>query len=413
MSNRIKVLELGWEFPPYLTGGLGPACYGISKALSHEVDLTIIIPRSDEKFSMDNVDIIGLNQFYFYDETATLKFISKFGDHHEEVFELSFVNKKVSAAECRDLLMDEDSYGPDIMRKVEVYTEMVEQLSSHLNFDVVHAHDWLTFQAAMRLKYRTAKPLLVHVHSLETDRTNPQARNQVYDIEHNAMELADRVLPVSYFTKRCIVDYYGINADKIFPVHNGIEPVRKFRRGKTHEEKWVLFFGRITRQKGPDYLWETAVKLSKHMDDIRFYIAGSGDILPRLKNKVEESGISDKVVFTGHLKKDQLHELLSQSDVYFMPSLSEPFGLSAVEAAQFDIPCVITKQSGVSEMLLNALCADCWDTDSLANYIYGLLHYQGLHDTVVENTRKDLVPITWENSTKEVMRSYKAVLDIA
>lgn len=411
MSEHIHVLELGWEFPPYFTGGLGPAVYGLSKALSKEVHLTIIVPRSDAKFTVNRVNVIGLNQFYFYDETATLHFKSKFGDRHEKLIELSFRHTNFSAAEARDLLMDEDSYGPNLMRKVEVYSEMVTQLSKHLYFDLVHAHDWLTFQAAMRLKYATAKPLLVHIHSLETDRSQPDTRNTVYDIEKHAMEQADRVLPVSNFTKDCIVRLYLIPSEKIFPVHNGIRPVRKYRIEKNTNEKWVLFFGRITRQKGPDFLWETAVKLSKSMDNIRFYIAGTGDLLNRLKDKLNESGISHNVVFTGHLKKEELQNLLAQTDVYFMPSISEPFGLSAVEATQFDIPCVITKQSGVSEMLHNALLADYWDTDRLANYIYGLLHYKGLRNTVISKSQKDLKQITWVNAAKDVLRCYDDVLN--
>jgi hypothetical protein len=411
MSERINVLKLGWEFPPYFTGGLGPAVYGLSKALSKEVNLNIIVPRSDAKFRVNRVNVIGLNQFYFYEETATLHFKSKFGDRHEKTIELFFRDTTFSAAEARDLLMDADSYGPNLMRKVEVYTEMVTQLSKHLHFDVVHAHDWLTFQAAMRLKYATGKPLLVHIHSLETDRSQPDARNTLYEIEKHAMEQADRVLPVSNFTKDCIERLYQVPSEKIFPVHNGIRPVRKFRIEKNTDEKWVLFFGRITRQKGPDFLWETAVKLSKAMDHVRFYIAGTGDLLGRLQDKLNESGISDKVVFTGHLQKDQLQNLLAQTDVYFMPSISEPFGLSAVEATQFDIPCVISKQSGVSEMLHNALLADYWDTDRLANYIYGLLHYKGLRQVIVKKSEKDLTEITWGNAAKEVIRCYHEVLD--
>src|SRR5258706_11680616 len=207
----------------------------------------------------------------------------------------------------------------------------------------------------MKLKEKTGKPLLVHVHSLETDRVYPEARNDVYDIEQQAMKAADRVLPVSEYTKNSIINNYGIDPEKIFPVYNAIESHEIFHTERKDDEKRVLFLGRITRQKGPKFLLETMTKLCPIMPKVKFYIAGTGDQAELLQQEVEKAGLSNQVVFTGHVKREKVFELLASSDAFFMPSASEPFGLSALEAAEFNLPCVISKQSGVSEVLHNVL----------------------------------------------------------
>ncbi len=421
MNRKLKILKLGWEFPPMLTGGLGPACYGLSKALSNYVDLTIIIPRSDINFKLDQANIIGLNNLTYdevkqelvthdYNEFAIIEATNINLDSYPIDVKVDLKEYTVTAKEASSLFSDTDSYGPNIMRKVAAYTDVVLKLAKKHDFDIIHAHDWITFPAALKLKQKTRKPLVVHVHSLESDRVHPEARNMVYDIELEAMQKADRIIPVSNFTKESIVNYYGISPDKIVPVHNGIEETLGYKVEKKNNEKWVLFIGRVTRQKGPEYLFETAAKLINKMDNVRFYIAGTGDRLLELKHKTEMSGLQDKIIFTGHLGKAKVRELLSQSDAYFMPSVSEPFGLSALEAAQFDIPCVISKQSGVAEVLPNALKADYWDTNKLANYLYGVLNYNGLRDTVVESTRKDIQNVSWEKAAQQVYHSYESLM---
>ncbi|MEO5674561.1 MAG: glycosyltransferase family 4 protein, partial [Chitinophagales bacterium] len=306
---------------------------------------------------------------------------------------------------------DDDSYGPAIMRKVQAYADVAERLTDIISFDVIHAHDWITYTAGVRLKNKTEKPLLVHVHSLETDRAHPQARNQTYYIEHEGMMNADRVLPVSEYTKHSITEYYGIDASKIFPVYNAIEMENVFHEARTDHEKRVLFLGRITRQKGPKFLFETMTKLCRKMNNVKFYIAGTGDQAEVLKREVEAAGIAHQVVFTGFVRKDKVNHLFASVDAYFMPSVSEPFGLSALEAALFNIPCVISKQSGVSEVLHNVLKADCWDTDKLANYLYAVLNYESLCETMTRLTADDVKNISWDSSAREALKSYKHVLN--
>ncbi len=404
-----------------LTGGLGPACYGLSKALSNYVDLTIIVPRSDINFKLEQANIIGLNNLTYedvklelkthsYKEFAVTETVHVQIDSYPIDIKMNLEEFTVTGHEANALFADTDSYGPNIMKKVAAYTDMVLKLAAKHDFDIIHAHDWITFPAALKIKQRTRKPLVVHVHSLESDRVHPGARNMVYEIEQEAMQKADMVIPVSHFTKENIIRFYGINPDKITPVHNGIDETTSFKVKRDNNEKWVLFLGRVTRQKGPEYLFETAAKLIKKMDNVKFYIAGTGDRLLELKHKTEMSGLQDKIIFTGHISKPEVKDLLSKADAYFMPSISEPFGLSALEAAQFDIPCVISRQSGVAEVLPNALKADYWDTNKLANYLYGVLNYDGLKDTLIENTRKDVANVSWEKAAQEVYNSYQSLM---
>ena len=419
--SKIRVLMLGWEFPPLVTGGLGPASYGLATALASFTNLRIILPRSDVNFKMKKVNIIGLNHLDFDENTSDLVIpdfkwflatenITTETEEKQPEVRIAFKKREVSGSELKSLFDDPDSYGPNIMRKVQAYAEVVEQLTGLIEFDVIHAQDWMTYPAAIRLKRKTSKPLLVHVHSLETDRAHPEARNKVYYIEREGMIHADRVLPVSDYTKHSIADYYGINATKIFPVYNAIDTTEAFHEARNDEEKRILFLGRITRQKGPKYLLETMVKLCKRMNKVKFCIAGTGDLLETLRLEVANEGITDHAEFTGFVKKDKVQGLLASADAYFMPSVSEPFGLSALEAAQFNVPCVISKQSGVSEVLHNVLKADFWDTDKLANYLYAVLNYNGLRQTMTRLTSIDLKNISWDNSAREVLKSYKHVL---
>jgi len=434
LSPKPKVLTLGWEFPPLLTGGLGIACYGLAKALSKYVDLTVIVPQSDPNLPTEHFKLIGLNHIpftqseslkesqleklrYDYADFATVKKIDlDLNPYPLEIplIESILIQKKglelfkepiieLKASEAFALFQDKDIYGPNIMRKVAAYTEVVCRLSENIDFDMIHAHDWITFAAAIKIKERTGKPLLVHIHSLETDRVHPQARNDVYYIEQAAMQMADRVLPVSQFTRDNIVQYYGIPYQKITPIHNGVEPIQKFKNKKSNQkEKWVVFLGRVTRQKGPFMILETALKLIKRMPEVKFYVAGLGDQLGHLKYLVYENNVQDYFVFTGFISKKEVGELLSRADVYFMPSISEPFGLSAVEAAQFDVPCIISKQSGVSELMPNALKADFWDTDKFSDLLHAVMNFEGIRETLVNLTRKDLEKINWEISARNV-----------
>ncbi len=432
--SKLKVLTLGWEFPPLYAGGLGPACYGLTNALSRYVDNTIILPRSDQNFKVKNVNIIGLNHLVSakrnirqdkvdsinkdeinWENELFTSYPLDVPQHHFTQLINSEKSKNMSMEERLHIFSEKDIYGANIMKKVAAYTDIVCELAENIEFDIIHAHDWITYSAAVQLKRRTLRPLVVHVHSLETDRVHTQSRNAVYEIERVGMLYADRVLPVSKFTKQCIINHYGIAEEKICPVYNGYDADFNLRSRRKHQtakkEKKVLFLGRITAQKGPEYLIETAQKLFTKMDNVKVCIAGTGDMKPHLEYLVEKNNLKNKIVFTGFLNKAGVKKLLSKTDAYIMPSVSEPFGLSAVEAAQYDIPCVISKQSGAAEVLPNTLQADYWDTDRMANYLFASLNYRSLSETLTEKTHVNIKDINWDAAANCVLDNYKHLLN--
>lgn len=476
MTPRPKIFTLGWEFPPLYAGGLGPACYGLIKALSEHADVTLILPQSDENFKMNNVEIIGLNNWVKDDgnrkprkveitiedegisdnrqsrkievanlnvseddrqprkveinrskdffvqslPSANLKFnaypllvprkapgrISFLSDANFTQDEIMFSEK-----EKQTLFSEKDIYGNNIMEKVAAYAEAVKEVAAEKKFDIIHAHDWVTYPAAVQLKLQARKPLVVHVHSLETDRVHSQSRNSVYEIERTGMMHADRVLPVSNFTKSKIVMHYGIEEGKISPVYNGIESEKEKLIRRKGKEKKILFLGRITAQKGPQYYFETARKLLCKMPEAKFYVVGAGDMKEHLEWLVNSNHLQERFVFTGFLPREKVRQLLRTCDAYIMPSVSEPFGLSALEAAQYNIPCVISKQSGAAEVMPNTLHADFWDTEKMANYLYASLKYKYLSQTLTEKTKDDLEDINWNTAAVKVMKAYSHLMN--
>lgn len=426
MNSTPRVLMLGWEYPPFLAGGLGTACQGLVNALKEYADITLIVPRFDERYAEDRLRILGLN----HDEA---RYLDMTGPAPQTSLKRYFVDAQLDfspypvgisfevAEEQRLLEQDEreplftsgDPYGPNILAKVYRFREMAVELALQQDFDVIHAHDWITYPAALAIKELTGKPLVVHVHSLETDRIGENhdfSGNAVYEIERNGMLKADCVIPVSEYTKRCAIRLYDIPEEKIFPVYNAIDLNPAYRVDKPTDVKTVLFLGRVTFQKGPEFMVETAMKLLTRYRKVRFVVAGAGDKLDLLKTMVKQHDLADKFIFTGFLPRPAVRDLLAQTDVYFMPSVSEPFGLSALEAAQFDVPVIVSAQSGVAEVLPNSLQADFWDTDRFANYIYALLNYEGLRQDVVQNTRSDMRSISWNEAAQDVMEIYEALL---
>ena len=419
---------LGWEFPPFLTGGLGVACQGLAEALSSYADIELFLPQSEIPAGKDGLQIRGLNFFGLEGQPGELMEIplrplqefarvrnmpaSVPGPYPVGIaFEKEAVALRSPEA-IRALYSGNEPYGPNIMQKVATYTEVAVRMAMESSFDVIHAHDWLTFPAAVRISEMSGKPMVLHVHSLESDRVGVEACgawNSVYEVEKKAMEKAHRIIPVSRYTQECAMRHYGIREEKFFPVHNAINPEETFRLENRSGEKLVLFLGRVTFQKGPEFMVETAWKLLQVYPNVLFFVAGVGDMLEKLKALVLERKIDHKFVFAGFLSPSNVKKVLAQADVYFMPSVSEPFGLSALEAASFDVPCVISRQSGVAEVLPNALNADFWDTGKFANYIYGLLNYEGIRKEMTEKTREDLARLSWDESAKDVMEVYHSL----
>lgn len=436
MKQKLKVLMLGWEFPPIINGGLGIACLGLSKALAEIVDLSLIIPKSEPGFAIENIDLIGLNQLdidqfknqdsstqsaydIFKDVTFVDANFSPYENYETTTTTKLKTKKNLSKSKPHNAVTLDDLhafdtvtniYGTDIWDKIQKYAKIVSKLAQAREFDVIHAHDWMTFIAGLQVKHESGKPLVLHIHSLETDRTGIGNRGGVYQLEKYAMELADLVIPVSQYTANIITHHYGINADKVVAVHNGVEPVSPYKTEKPFPEKLILFLGRLTGQKGPGYFLETAQKVISLEPNVRFVMAGTGDKLKSLIEAGAFKQMGSKFHFTGFLSQEKVLELLSMADVYCMPSVSEPFGLSALEAAQFGVPCVISNQSGVSEVLPSALSADFFDVNQMAKHIVNLLKDDKLKQEVVNNGYNDLKKVSWEYAAQRILTLYSEKL---
>ncbi|HEX7261212.1 MAG TPA: glycosyltransferase family 4 protein [Luteolibacter sp.] len=378
--KRLRVLKLGWEFPPHIHGGLGVACFGLSRELAKRVDLTVVVPGSSPQAGSRD-----------YGSFARI----------------CGVPISLNPYQLENSGMAAGLYGPDLHQKVIEFSSVAVELAGCHPFDVIHAHDWMTFSAGLALKKLTGKPLVVHIHSLQYDRAGPAARDWIFDLEKRAMEEADGVIPVSHYTGKIISTCYGIPLRKIHPVHNGVESVKAFKTKKPSSEKLVLFLGRLTEQKGPETFLEIASRVIAAVPEARFVIAGAGDKLRTLMEQCDSRGLGAHVHFTGFLDRQRINKLFSMTDVYCMPSVSEPFGLSALEAAQFGIPAVISRQSGVAEVLQGALKADCRDVEQMTSHITDLLTNENLRAQVVAQTKRDIAASTWENSAARVMEIYQ------
>lgn len=428
--KRLRVLKLGWEFPPLINGGLGIACLGLSRALAKQVDLRVVVPKADPDAQFDGFQLTGLNAVrvedlqkvegrYRYESFAQVQRVPvhldpyEFGeaamiDHLHDVPGGEVKFSHTTRKQLEQFRMG-DLYGSDLGDRVIEFSKIAAKLAMQDDFDVVHAHDWMTFLAGVEVKKATGKPLVVHVHASQYDRAGADARGWIYDIEKYGMREADRVIPVSIYTGQVCAAHYGIDEAKIRPVHNGADPVEVFTTRKKFPEKLVLFLGRLTAQKGPEFFLEIAARVLASNPDVRFVVAGTGEKLRPLIETGAFHGLGGHFHFTGFLNKEKVNELLSMTDVYCMPSVSEPFGLSALEAAQFGIPAVISKQSGVAEVLCGALVADFWDTELMAKHINDLLTDDDLRDRVVEQAKRDIAASTWDAAADKVVSIYQEI----
>ncbi len=418
----------GWEFPPHITGGLGTACFGLTKGLmKHNQEVIFVVPKAygdeSKNIRLLNASDISLdmrnktfseywNQLKYIEINSTLvpyaddeefyRITRKYEHHSEENESIYSTNYKFSG-----------KYGKSLMEEVKRYALVAAQVATNHEHDIIHAHDWLTYEAGIAAKKVSGKPLVVHMHATEFDRSGDNINQVVYDIERRGMEAADRVITVSNLTREIVINKYGIDAAKVFTVHNAVEPADKsdyYGVKKYVKEKVVTFLGRITFQKGPEYFVEAANKILKKDNNVRFVMAGSGDMLNKMILRVAELKIADKFHFTGFLKGGEVDHMFALSDVYVMPSVSEPFGISPLEAMRSHVPVIISKQSGVAEVLHHALKVDFWDIDALADSIWGLTHYDGLSKMFISFGKEEVDNMKWDNAAAKVIDVYKALL---
>lgn len=429
----MRVLMFGWEFPPHIAGGLGTACYGIVKGLAHNgVQTMFVMPSASGDEDRSAADIINASEIPV--EVSSTMNVDDFLDKVQFVHIGTNMVPYLDPAEFHSLVEEDrkrqvrdfsihygqtykfsGKYGSNLMEEVARYAMVGGTIAmTHKGeFDVIHAHDWLTYMAGIAAKRLSGKPLVVHVHATSFDRSSDNnIDTRVYDIEKRGMEAADRVITVSDLTRNIVITKYGIDPSKVVTVHNAVDfsGRSEIQVDRGVKEKVVTFLGRITFQKGPEYFIEAAAKVLKKCKNVRFVMAGSGDMMNRSIRQVARLGISDRFHFTGFLRGAEVQKMFALSDVYVMPSVSEPFGISPLEAMRSGVPSVISRQSGAAEVLKYAFKVDFWDVDAMADEIYALLQYPALADFASKYGYDEVNTLKWNNAAAKIKSVYESVI---
>ncbi len=418
----MKVLMFGWEFPPFNKGGLGTACHGLTKGLRHnDVDVTFVVPKAPKNAKSDHVNLLVADEFYV-DTTDTVKMVqvdsllSSYLTPSEYTSKLKEIG--VTCKRSADSKFDDDLYGGDLYSEVYRYADKAKLISAMEGHDVIHAHDWMAFPAGIAAKRVSGKPLVAHVHATSFDRAGAGGYDpKIYEMEREGVHAADRVVAVSNLTKERLVSSYGVEPSKITVVHNAVEfnknKFNKLELKQSDEDKIILFLGRITAQKGPEYFLQAAKNVIDHSPDsnVKFIFAGTGDMEGEMIDLAAHLGISDKVHFEGWVTGPDIDRLYSLADLYVMPSLSEPFGITPLEAMRNNTPVLISKQSGVSEVIDHAMKVDFWDVDEMTEKMLAILHYSPLQVTLAENGSKEVKKFNWDEPAEKCVEVYNSLLN--
>lgn len=420
----------GWEFPPHISGGLGTASLGLTSGLARKnVHIRFVVPKTfgdeDQRF----VNILGAGDVrtrrewpgilshwpglsYMEVGSALLPYVSPEG--YKTHVQQPASNKSLTGDGNKEVTLHfSGGYSGDMFEEVSNYAKVAYTIAEKYAHEVIHVHDWPTFPAGIAAKTASGKPLVVHVHATEYDRSGSAVNQEIFATEQAGMRFADRIIAVSEHTRNRIIHQYGIPAEKVVTVYNGVD----FRAqeqapgwGKGFSEKVVTFLGRITYQKGPEYFVEAAKLVTDHKKDVRFVMAGSGDLIDRMIQRTAELGISDRFHFTGFLSEQDVNKLFTLTDVFVMPSVSEPFGIVPLEAMHQHIPVIVSKQSGVAEILNHAIKVDFWDVHGLADAIHGLLRYKGLSSMFRKNGKAEVEELKWDYVAAQVKALYEALI---
>ncbi len=420
----------GWEFPPNISGGLGTACYGLTKGLTTlgNMDIQFVVPKAYGDEDQLTARIVGANEISMGDKITDYKsFLKKINfievnsklipyaspEQYEKLREKEKKgNKTLIHTKVKGKLEFSGGYGKDLFQEISNYAIVASQIGKTHDFDVIHAHDWLTYPAGMAAKHVSGKPLVIHVHATDFDRSGGSVNPGVFDIEKRGMDAADKIVAVSNLTRNTIINNYGIDPEKVVTVYNAVEPIgdiESLGKLKGINDKVVTFLGRVTLQKGPEYFIEAAYRVLQKMNNVRFVMAGSGELLENSIHRIAELRMGDRFHFTGFLKGDEVKKMFALSDVYVMPSVSEPFGISPLEAMQSNVPVIISHQSGVSEILQHAIKTDFWDIDAMADAIYGILNYKGLSNYFRKHGKSEVDNLKWENTAVKMRDIYMSL----
>jgi glycosyltransferase involved in cell wall biosynthesis len=447
----MRVLMLGWEFPPFISGGLGTACYGLTRAMSEEgVEVIFVLPRAVRSDYATHVRLVApvVGRFvrswrpvqkvvggltgYRTQELANVTFVPiavtfqayDTEETYSDRFERMMLLEEMRGARLVEVGGEASGktpgfvgealsgqYGRNLLTEVHRYTHLLMDFAPRIDFDVIHAHDWMTFPAGLAVSHMTGKPLVVHVHSTEFDRSGERVNQHVYDIERSGMHGAAHVIAVSNMTRNICVGRYGVPDHKITVVYNAIELgdslVQEGPLKFEEDERLVLFLGRITMQKGPEYFVAAAKKVLEKMDNVKFVMAGSGDMFRRVIELAADLGIGHKILFTGFLKGDDVQKIFKMADLFVMPSVSEPFGLVPLEAMSQNVPVIISKQSGVSEVVTHALKVDFWDINEMANKIIAVLRHAPLRETLKKHAHFEVRKFSWHDASQACLKVYE------
>ena len=417
----MKALMFGWEFPPHILGGLGTASYGLTKGMydNGDMDITFVIPKpwGDEERSFAR--IVGANSVPVAWRDVSWDYVqSRIGNVMDPqlYFDLrDHIYADFNYMGTNDLGCIEFSgrYPDNLLEEINNYSIMAGVIARTVPCDVIHSHDWLTYPAGIHAKQVTGKPLVIHVHATDFDRSRGNVNPTVFAIEKDGMNNADHIITVSNLTRQTVIEKYGINPEKVTTVHNAVEPLSeeirniKMKKGK---DKVVTFLGRITMQKGPEYFVEAASRVLQKTHNVRFVMAGSGDMMEKMIRLAADRDIADRFHFTGFLKGRQVYEMLAASDVYIMPSVSEPFGISPLEAMQMGVPSIISKQSGCAEILENVIKIDYWDINAMADSIYAIIKYPALYNHLRDRGLAEIDTIQWKKAGAKVIDIYHKVI---
>ncbi|PJZ69679.1 glycosyl transferase family 1 [Leptospira perolatii] len=439
--RNIRIFMIGWEYPPHISGGLGVACKEIAQNLadagneilflvpklhggeeSHEGVHLIDINKGWELLSAEEKILLLEKEAEFPEVIAqSLSFSAYQSKFSERALQYATVGEGIANIESSIENLEKipslkGGYGSDVFRDIHRYAYFASLIAKKFNPDIIHAHDWMTFPAALSAKHTTGAPVVLHVHATEYDRCGENGNPYIQDIERNSFDSCDAIITVSEYTKNIIRRRYNILQNKIFVAHNGISehleamaPENDVQESGV-EDPIVLFLGRITFQKGPNYFIEAAKKVIQEVKNVKFVMAGHGDLYHSMIELAADLGLGKYFHYTGFLNKEEAHKIYGMSTVYIMPSVSEPFGLTALEAMSHNLPVILSNQSGVSEVVSQCIKIDYWDTDALAEKLISFLKHKPLRSEMSSKAKDDALKVTWKETAQKILETYRSIL---
>ena len=412
----------GWEFPPHILGGLGTASFGLTKGMAEngDIDITFVIPKPWGDEPKQFARIIGanctpvawrdVNWDYVQSRVGNVMDPQLYYDLRDHIYaDFNYMN-------TNDLGCIEFSgrYPDNLLEEINNYSIVAGVIARTVPCDIIHSHDWLTYPVGIHAKQVTGKPLVLHVHATDFDRSRGNVNPTVFNIERDGFLNADHIITVSNLTRNTVIDKYGIDPAKVTTVHNAVEPLSDELLNveiPPKHDKVVTFLGRITMQKGPEYFVEAASQVLHKVHNVQFVMAGGGDMMEKMIRLAAQRNISDRFHFAGFLRGKEVYEMLKASDVYIMPSVSEPFGISPLEAMQMGVPSIISKQSGCAEILHNVIKVDYWDVNAMADAIYSIIKYPAMYRQLSEHGLQEVNKIVWKKAGAKVINIYKQLIN--